>query len=289
MARIQVAVVLVGLAACGDLFGPAAEEIQPRSIVFASNIDGDYDIYAMRPDGTDVVQLTNAPGDDRSPAWSPDGRRVAFDRTLSGEWSIHVMLADGTNVRRLFGGARPRWSPDGKRLVGISHRIPGLPGSVVLGRVEAASPDTILQPTFVWTIDWSGRTDRILFNHKLLGSTLNVMSIADPDGSNVRPLGRYLGWPTLSPDGSLAAGVAAFGHLGSRLAVMALETLEQTDLGLLGRAPRWSPDQSELIFQAMRRVGDTIANELAIIPVAGGDWTYLTSTLADEVEPDWRR
>ena len=40
-------------------------------IVFSSNRDGDYDLYIIRTDGTDLTQLTNEPGDEASPAWSP--------------------------------------------------------------------------------------------------------------------------------------------------------------------------------------------------------------------------
>jgi len=39
-------------------------------IVFSSNRDGDYDLYIIRTDGTDLTQLTNEPGDETSPAWS---------------------------------------------------------------------------------------------------------------------------------------------------------------------------------------------------------------------------
>jgi Tol biopolymer transport system component len=40
-------------------------------IVFSSNRDGDYDLYIMDADGTDVRQLTNAPGSDVAPDWRP--------------------------------------------------------------------------------------------------------------------------------------------------------------------------------------------------------------------------
>jgi hypothetical protein len=48
-----------------------------------------------------------------SPAWSPDGRSIAYADTHDG---IHVVAPDGTNDRRIAAGDRPAWSPDSSRL-----------------------------------------------------------------------------------------------------------------------------------------------------------------------------
>jgi len=57
---------------------------------------------------------------DSAPAWSPDGRQIAFESNLDGDWEIFVMNADGTNVRQLTHNTLrdegPAWSPDGKQL-----------------------------------------------------------------------------------------------------------------------------------------------------------------------------
>jgi Tol biopolymer transport system component len=50
-------------------------------IAFASNRDGgDLDIYVMDADGTDVTQVTDLPGHEHAPSWSPDGNALAFNR-----------------------------------------------------------------------------------------------------------------------------------------------------------------------------------------------------------------
>ncbi len=59
---------------------------------------------------------------DGEPAWSPDGRRLAFTRTTDGGRSIHVyvMRGDGSEVRRISRGrfdGDPSWSPDGRWIV----------------------------------------------------------------------------------------------------------------------------------------------------------------------------
>ena len=69
-------------------------------------------IYTIAPDGGDPVRLTSG-GSNESPAWSPDGRFLAFSSTRSGSAEIYVMRADGSDVRRLTwsgGNTSPTWS-----------------------------------------------------------------------------------------------------------------------------------------------------------------------------------
>ena len=58
---------------------------------------------------------------DQFPAWSPDGRLIAFESLRSGSWHIWLMRSDGSGARRLTrdgrGGYSPQWAPDGKRIV----------------------------------------------------------------------------------------------------------------------------------------------------------------------------
>lgn len=59
------------------------------------------DIYVMEADGSDVRRLTHAPRGSYGPAWSPDGRRIAFNSQRDGNSEVYVMRADGTRERRL--------------------------------------------------------------------------------------------------------------------------------------------------------------------------------------------
>lgn len=72
--------------------------------------EGDnWDIYSVNADGANLMQVTNAPGDEISPVWSPDGTQVAFaageaaDRDIRnvGTFEIYVVNADGTGQTRL--------------------------------------------------------------------------------------------------------------------------------------------------------------------------------------------
>jgi Tol biopolymer transport system component len=77
-----------------------------------------FDIVSVKPDGSDLVPLTQSAGYDAESVISPDGRHVVFTSTRSGDPEIYVMDIDGSNVRRLthakgYDGG-PWWSPDGK-------------------------------------------------------------------------------------------------------------------------------------------------------------------------------
>jgi TolB protein len=124
--------------ATGSIFeltnGPQSDNFPTWSpvgdrIAFTSDRDGNYEIYTIRPDGTDLKRLTHTPGNDAHIAWSKDGQWIAFTSARTGfldeellhpynaqaNGEIFVMRADGSDVRRLtenqFEDATPGWVP----------------------------------------------------------------------------------------------------------------------------------------------------------------------------------
>jgi len=116
----------VGLAACGG-GGPAAGKIAFAcpSDVHEYGLRG-FDICVMNADGSDQVNLTRESASGHSPAWSPDGTRIAFASNRDGNGEIYVMNADGSGQTRLTDNpaaeAFPAWSPDGSRIAFVSGR-----------------------------------------------------------------------------------------------------------------------------------------------------------------------
>lgn len=115
---------------------PAADETPAWSpgwthIVFQSNRSGNWDLFSVRANcdrsapnveaACDLRQLTDDPADDLLPAWSPDGRYIAFVSMRAGNPEIYVMNADGSQPQRLTdspaGDWRPAWLPDSNTLL----------------------------------------------------------------------------------------------------------------------------------------------------------------------------
>ena len=97
-----------------------------QKIAFASERDGNQEIYVMDANGANTRRLTFNSTDDYSPAWSPDGRKIAFSSERDGNVEIYVMDTDGANPRRLTSNSendyRPAWSPDGQEIAFMSYR-----------------------------------------------------------------------------------------------------------------------------------------------------------------------
>lgn len=77
-------------------------------VAFASNRGGSWDIWTMRPDGSDPRRLTTDGGEDTHPAWSPDGKTIAFLSSRSGRREVWLMDADGANQRPAAEGSPRR-------------------------------------------------------------------------------------------------------------------------------------------------------------------------------------
>jgi TolB protein len=101
------------------------------------NKENGYGLYVVQPDGSGLRRLTSSEADpaaevfDYWPAWSPDGRHIAFARNdalddITYDSDVYVMGADGSDLRRLTDwpglDTVPAWSPDGRSLLFTSDR-----------------------------------------------------------------------------------------------------------------------------------------------------------------------
>lgn len=96
-------------------------------VAFSSERGGSYDLYVMDADGRNLRRLTEDPGTEGEPAWSPDGTRIVYSFTSrTGVSQIASIKADGGDLRPLTssaGGNRsPEVSPDGRSVAFVSTR-----------------------------------------------------------------------------------------------------------------------------------------------------------------------
>ena len=98
--------------------------------------------------GGPARNISNNEYRDRSPVFSPDGRRIAFVSDRDGDWDIYAMTVDGDDVRRLTNSPgtdkSPAWSPDGSKIAFISSRR-GMDYDVFVMNADGSDP-YILQP-----------------------------------------------------------------------------------------------------------------------------------------------
>lgn len=224
--------------------GPSAN----GRLVFASNRDGNWNIYSVAPDGTDARQLTSSPATDLRPALSADRRRIAFFSTR-GPTGIYVMNVDGTDVQLVYPTAAVgyvqwqssvdwlSWAPDGRRLA-----FQGQAGVYVLDvqrrtvahiRADAGSPA------------WSPDGEWIAFH---AAGGLHRMR---PDGGGAELLLVEGQMPAWSPDGSRLAFISnRDGPLNVYVLALASRTVSRatTALDIRDRGPAWSPEGDRIAF-----------------------------------------
>lgn len=103
------------------VFARGRPMVMKRGVVLAGP-----DIWVMRVDGSHEHPLTSNPEEDDYPAFSPNGRKIAFDSRRDGDSEIFVMRADGTNEHAITANNRddydPNYSPNGEKITFAADR-----------------------------------------------------------------------------------------------------------------------------------------------------------------------
>jgi hypothetical protein len=250
---------------------------------------GGADIFLTNTDGTNVVNLTDAAGDDTRPVWSPDGTRLAYtclrqpDGSIAPPQRICVRNADGTGLvvlsKLLVDEFGPAWSRDGTQIA----LTVGSGSQTTLAFFNVADPvgpfpfgpfSGSANPDFApdgWTVVFDV-ANSIWTHNRLTGGGLRLTNNTGDSRA------RY------SPDGSKIV-FQSFRDGQSEIYVMNSDGTAQTRLTnnpALDTAPAWSPDGTKILFTSTR---DNPMSPSLYVMNADGSSPTLVTTGSDGV---WR-
>jgi hypothetical protein len=233
------------------------------------------------------------------PAWSPDGRRIAF---VSGAWPqrVYLMNADGSDIVPLIDAAgaadeppdfhSPSWSPDGNRLVVATGDL--YEGSIYVLGVHDDGEEPIVVQHMAAAPAWSPDGGKIAFVSLSGDDGYHALHVVDADGSDARDVTPRdhggIDRPTWSPDGQRIAFAKCF-DANCDIFTVSVDGSALTQLTHGGHAidPTWSPDGAWIAFTSWSDwTSPTRTASIAIVPADTGG-SPLT-VIASGTFPAWR-
>ncbi len=176
-----------------------------RLAVVLSKPDSSTDVFTVRPDGKGLFQLTAGRSIDVGPAWSPDGKQIAFVSDRAGSPQIYVMDANGKNQRRLtYQGSyntHPSWSPDG-RWIAYESRVGGQFDLWLIDPEGAVNLPLVTHPRSDESPAWAPNSRKLAFTSRRRGRA--DIYVIDVSGENLRRLTQGAGDNTSPAWGPLA-------------------------------------------------------------------------------------
>ncbi len=262
-----------------------------RSATVALAFERDGEIFSLGPEQS-FTQLTTGTGTATDPAWSPNGRRLAYTRSQwNGPVSLYLTNEDGTLTQRAMGFGAPTWSPDGRWLAvqgGSSYD-----GNIYVLPAEDDRKAPILVAEMAAWPAWSPDGRTIAFVALSGDDGYHTLDVINHDGSGRRHVTLLdegvIGRPAWSPDGTRIAFSKCLG--GCAVYTVDASTTETTELAALTDKadpafdPAWSPDGRTIAVTVQTTRSGAFPSIFAV-PASGGT----PRLIADRAQnPAWRR
>ena len=247
-----------------------------------------------------VTPFTSSPGYKATPAFSPDGKELAYSWKAEKDdgQRIYVQLVGAGTPLRLTSGPGdddcPAWSPDGRFVSFMRHAKDGSSASYfitsALGGSERKIADAYVDPyTLGSLVHWSPDGQHLLVTDRASSQEThaNILLISIENGQRqilFKANAPYLATAAYSPDGKYIAFVQGAGFLAQELFILRTDTKETTQLTsdkALLAGLTWTPDSKFILFSSTRS-GMT---GLWRIPVAGGAATPLLGGIENPHAP----
>ena len=299
-----VLIALVAAFASVLLVGGARSQGQVSGVIAFARADG---IYVMEADGSGVRALRRGgvASQPRELAWSRDGTRLLFVARDDGIW---VMDANGTNLVRVAAGRSPAWSPNGRRVAftkyGSGASVPNNRGYIWVVNADGSNAHRLVKAPvdFVWEVDWNPViADRVAFS---TGSWVSSIYVMNTNGSNAHKLASDLRDSVVEPVWSPNGRRIAFSSNWS-MAKAEIYTVDAagdapvrlTQNRVFDGSPSWSPDGRSIAFVRSTGKGATCVNcpptklgpaEIYLINADGTGLTRLTHNGVTEGSPAWQ-
>lgn len=267
-------------------------------IAFASNRNGNSEIYTMNADGTGVSRITTNPATDDEPSFDSTGSRILFtSNRFNSRREIYVMNADGTGVTRLTnvagGNSQAVFNPQRTKIAFTSLRFDNNQNLFVMdadGSNQIQLTFFTSTATFANNPSFNHNGSRIVFESQrgsIGNSQWDIYSI-NPDGTDETRLTTSAGQdsdPSFSYDGSKIVFV---GHRDGNpeIYIMNADGTGQTRLTnnpAVDSQPTFSPDGLKIAFYSDRD-GD---NELYVMNVDGTAVTRATTSAGTSTQPSF--
>ncbi len=230
------------------------------TIIYTQHERGFDNLWAVEIGQSAPVRLTNDPADDRTPAWSHDGTRIAFASHRDGNWELYVMEVATNRISRLTYTpgyeSHPTWSPDDKFIAYEGYDKGNLDIYVVAseGKSEPQQVTENAAPDFAPT--WSPLNGRQIAYVSLRDGNpelyvIDLDHLGNPRDSNALRLTNTPDIeedaPVWSPDGQM---IAYTGHdLKGDLIYTKTLAQPQAEPTVIGRGhdPAWAPNGASIL------------------------------------------